>query len=48
MKKANLDLICDDKTPLMYTVNTETLISIKLLLENGANKKQFPIKEILH
>ena len=38
-EKANLDLICDDKTPLMYTVKYGTLDFAKLLLENGANKK---------
>ena len=38
-EKANLDLICDDKTPLMYTVKYGNLDSAKLLLENGANKK---------
>ena len=38
-EKANLDLICDDKTPLMYTVKYGNLDFAKLLLENGANKK---------
>ena len=38
-EKANLDLICDDKTPLMYTVKYGNLDFAKLLLENGANKR---------
>lgn len=38
-EKANLDLICDDKTPLMYTVKYGNVDFAKLLLENGANKK---------
>ena len=38
-EKANLDLICDDITPLMYTVKYGNLDFAKLLLENGANKK---------
>ena len=38
-EKANLDLICDDKTPLMYAVKYGNIDFAKLLLENGANKK---------
>lgn len=37
--KANLDLICDDKTPLMYTAKYGNFDFAKILLENGANKK---------
>lgn len=37
--KANLDLICDDKTPLMYTAKYGNIDFAKTLLENGANKR---------
>ena len=38
-EKANLDLICDDKTPLMYSAKYGNIDFAKMLLENGANKR---------
>lgn len=38
-EKADLETICDNKTPLMFAAKYGNIASAKRLLENGANKE---------